>query len=42
MSIPLDYVMALPKKITDALIKQTRKKLLSMKMDEYERMVKEE
>ena len=28
-AIPLDYVMALPKKITDQLIKDTRKKLLS-------------
>ena len=27
-AIPLDYVMALPKKITDQLIKQTRQKLL--------------
>ena len=28
-SVPLDYVMALPRKISDQLIKITRKKLLS-------------
>lgn len=34
-AIPLDYVMALPKKITDQLIKETRKKLLSDKQEEF-------
>ena len=38
-AIPLDYVMALPKKITDQLIKDTRKKLLSGRQDELRQRV---
>ena len=34
-AIPLDYIMALPKKINDQLIKDTRKKLLTDKQDEF-------
>ena len=34
-AVPLDYVMALPKKINDQLIKDTRKKLLSNCQDEF-------
>lgn len=40
-SIPLDYVMTLPKKITDQLIKITRKKLLSGKQDVFQRRIEE-
>lgn len=32
--VPLDYIMALPKKITDPILKQTRKKLMSTKINE--------
>jgi len=32
--VPLDYIMALPKKITDPILKQTRKKLMQTKIDE--------
>ena len=32
-NIPLDYVMALPKKITDQLIRDTRKKLVQERQD---------
>ena len=35
-ALPLDYVMALPKKITDQLIKDTRKKLLSERQDQFQ------
>ena len=35
-AIPLDYVMALPKKITDQLIKDTRKKLLGSQDQQIE------
>ena len=38
-AIPLDYVMALPKKITDQLIKDTRKKLLSGRQEELRQRV---
>ena len=34
--IPLDYVMSLPKKITDQLIKDTRKKMISEVQDEFQ------
>lgn len=40
-AIPLDYVMALPKKITDQLIKDTRKKLLSGRQEELKQRVAE-
>ena len=40
-AIPLDYVMTLPKKITDQLIKITRKKLLSGKQDIFQQRIEE-
>lgn len=40
-AIPLDYVMALPKKITDQLIKDTRKKLLKGRQEELRQKVSE-
>ena len=40
-TIPLDYVMTLPKKITDQLIKITRKKLLSSKQDLFQQRFEE-
>lgn len=40
-SIPLDYIMALPKKINEQHIKDTRKKLLSNKQDEYVRIIEQ-
>lgn len=40
-AIPLDYVMALPKKITDQLIKDTRKKMLAGRQEELRHRVAE-
>lgn len=39
--IPLDYVMALPKKISDQLIRDTRRKLISERQDHFNRRLKE-
>lgn len=40
-TIPLDYVMALPKKISDQLIRDTRRKLLNERQDQFVRRVRE-
>ena len=40
-NVPLDYVMALPKKITDELNKMTRAKLFHMRRSAYEEFMRE-